>query len=272
MAADLHLHTTASDGSWTPEELVRVANEVGLNIIAITDHDTIAGIKPAQDYNKTDLKIIPGIELSTEQAGHEIHILGYWVDLENDLLNQTLTNLQLDRVKRAKAMVQKLQKLGFDLDFDYLQEIAGSATIGRLHLAHALLKRNFITNINEGFSKYLNPGAPAYVSRNKLSPKQAIELILAAGGLPVLAHPGLIGNDKLIPDLVTAGLVGLEIDHPSHSEDQIIHYTAIAKAFGLQPTGGSDCHGPEGKDQVYIGTIQIPNYWVERLKAFLPEV
>lgn len=270
MAADLHLHTTASDGSWSPESLVTVANEIGLNTIAITDHDTIAGIKPAWDYNKTELEIIPGIELSTEKDGKEIHILGYWIDVENKQLNLKLEELQLDRIERAKKMIKRLQKLGFDVDFEYVRQISGSATIGRLHLAKALLKRNYIKNINEGFSKYLNPRAPAYVGRKKLSQKQVIELILSAGGVPVLAHPGLIGNDKLIPELVKSGLIGIEIYHPSHSDEQIIQYTAIAKAFSLQPTGGSDCHGPNGKDEVYIGSIQIPNYWVKRLKSFLP--
>ncbi len=269
MGADLHLHTTASDGSWTPNELVMSALKLGLSTIAITDHDTIEGIQPALDLEASDLCIIPGIEFSTEYKDQEIHILGYGIDIEHPPLLKLLKRLGHERIIRAKAIIERLQKLGLDIDYQMVMGLSGSGTTGRVHIARILKQQGYITTISEGFSRYLSPNCPAYVKRFKLSPSQAIDEIREAGGAPVLAHPGQSDCDHLIPRLKSAGLAGIEIIHPSHSNAQRKHYLALAKRLGLLTTGGSDCHGPKGKDILYLGTEKIPDRWVCLLKSYL---
>lgn len=269
VGADLHLHTIASDGSWEPDELIHTAENIGLSTISITDHDTIDSILPAFKANSSNLEIIPGIEFSTEYSNTEIHILGYGIDINDVRLLNVLDELQKERIKRAIAIIERLNNLNLDIDYQTVKRLAGSGTIGRVHIAQALIEQGYTTSISEGFSQYLNRNAPAYVPRKKQSPHQAIAAILAVGGAPVLAHPGIFDNDDIIPELKSAGLVGLEIIHPYHSAEQIKHYFSLAQSFGLLPTGGSDCHGRRGKDRVYIGTIEIPDQWVFQLKSYL---
>lgn len=269
VGADLHLHTIASDGSWKPDELIDIAENLGLSTISITDHDTITSILPALRAVTGNLEVIPGIEFSAEYYNTEVHILGYGIDINDIRLLNVLDELQKERIRRAITIIERLNDLNLDIDYQTVKNLAGSGTIGRVHIAQALIEKGYTNSISEGFSKYLHRNAPAYVSRKKQSPQQAIATILAVGGAPVLAHPGLFNNDDLIPELKSSGLVGLEIIHPYHSADQIEHYFTLAQSFKLLPTGGSDCHGPGGKDNIYIGTIEIPDEWVFQLKSYL---
>lgn len=269
MAADLHLHTIASDGSWSPHELVKNAREIGLSTISITDHDTIDGIEPALRSKGSDMEIISGIEFSTDYCRQEIHILGYGIDIYNQDLQELLSILQKDRVQRAQAMVKRLNAMGKYIDYSLVENIAGTGSVGRVHIAQALVKKGYANNINECFRKYIGNNTPAYVRREKLSPKQIIETILEMKGAAVLAHPGKNLNDDLIPLLKNYGLSGIEVLHPSHSIAQIRKYSQLAKKLKLLTTGGSDCHGAKGKDQRYLGTVKIPNRWVYQLKSFL---
>lgn len=269
MPADLHLHTTASDGSWAPVQVITKAIELGLSAIAITDHDTIDGIASVDRSRFPQLDIFTGIEFSTEYQGSEVHILGYGINLDNTELLQILKQLEAERWERAYAMVEKLNQLGCFIDFEQVQKLAGTGVIGRVHLAQALMESGYTASIQESFRRFLVFGAPAYVSRKKLSCGQAVELIRAAGGAAVLAHPGLIRNRDVVLDVIGIGIDGLEVIHSNHNSDQVREFSQIAERFNLLSTGGSDCHGPKGKDEVLIGRCLIPDQWVESLRAHL---
>ena len=266
MAADLHLHTTASDGSWTPTELIYKAIELDLSAIAITDHDTIDGIAAVESEAFPELVIIPGIEFSTEYQDHEVHILGYGIDISSAQLLAVLQQLKSEREERALAMVEKLNKLGYAVDYEHVRRLAGSGVIGRVHIAQALIELGYTASIKESFSRFLAFNAPAYVPRKKLTSRQAVELIKAVGGVPVLAHPGLIGDDHIVVELVNLGIDGLEVIHSNHTASQIRQYARMVDEFHLLPTGGSDCHGPKGKDEILIGRYLIPDQWVKNLQ------
>jgi len=266
MPADLHLHTTTSDGSLTPRELLDKALTLGLDIIAITDHDTVDGLYAIEGYEYQGLEIIPGIEFSTDYREHEVHILGYGIDIRNKDLTTQLTHLQAERVQRTKEMIERLAELGYPIDYERVKQLAGTGTVGRVHIAQALIERGYIRTISEGFTRFLNHDAPAYVSRKKLTFSAAIELIHNAGGVAVLAHPGLINDDMIVKDIIAAGIRGLEVVHPGHNNEMEEKYYQMAQAYNLVPTGGSDSHGPKGKEQDYIGIKTIPNSWVSNLK------
>ena len=268
MFADLHLHTTESDGTWAPEQLVRKATEVGLSAIAITDHDTTAGIEAAVRSAPRQLEVIPGIELSTAgEDGEEIHIVGLWIDPCYEPLQSKLTILREERMARVDKILGRLRDLGIFLDYADVRKFAHRDVLSRSHIASALVEKGVVGLKQEAFDAYLGQGAPAYVKRPKLAPEEAVELILHAGGVPVLAHPGLLKNLHILPALIGAGLVGLEIIHYSHSQEQTRYFMQMAQDHGLLPSGGSDCHGPGGKDQVYIGTYTIPWNWLQDLAA-----
>jgi len=265
--ADLHLHTFYSDGTYTPEELIRQAVRVGLNCIAVTDHDTIAGIKPSWELGtKKDIEVIPGIELSSEYNGTEIHILGYFVDYKNKTFIAALDTLRKNRIERIYKILDKLKEMGVDLKPKKIFDIAKEGTVGRLHVARAMLAEGFIRSLYEAFHKYIGDKGPAYVAGFKLTPQKAIDLIKNAGGTPVLAHPYTLTQDELIPELVKAGLMGLEVYYPEHSQADVNFYLGLAKKYHLLVTGGSDCHG-EAKSELKIGLIKIPYELVEKLKA-----
>lgn len=269
MPADLHLHTTASDGSWEPATLLKTAKNHGLTTIAITDHDTIANIPKALSL-ADDLEVITGIEFSTEYADKEIHILGYGIDIKNRNLAKHLQDLELERITRAKRIVERLNSLGLELEYAQVKNAAGKhGIIGRVHIAQALVQLGYVSSVDDGFNRYLGHGKPAYVRRDKLHPKQAISLIKSSGGIPVIAHPGLIRNDALIPGLISLGIEGIEVMHPKHSTTQTENYLKLTKKRDLLPTGGSDCHGPNVKERVYLGSIRVPDTWVTHLKAAL---
>lgn len=267
MSADLHMHTTASDGSLTPEELIEQVKATGLNTVAITDHETTEGVLPSiAAAIGSDLQVISGIELNAEQNNLDVHVLGYWININNEELNDLLQQRQKQRIQRGRTIVQRLNDLGINIHFDQVKELAGDGVIGRAHIARILLEKGIVGSINEAFDKYLARNKSAYVPYPKLTPKEAIEIILTAGGVPVLAHPGLIGNDQVIGELVEFGLVGLEAVYPSHSPEETKKYMKICEEYQLCPTGGSDYHGKIDKDRAPLGSIRIPTEWVIQLK------
>lgn len=267
MLVDLHVHTTASDGSDSPEEVVIMARKVGLKAIGVTDHDTIGGVAEAIRAGKRlGLEVIEGIELSTEYRGQEVHVLGYLMDLENGILLDHLTRSRKSRLDRIYKMIDKLKQLNLAISIsDVLQEAAGDS-LGRPHLARVLVRRGVVSSVGEAFEHYLGKGGLAFVPRKKSTPWQAVKIIRQAGGVAVLAHPGLAGIDDCIPSLVEAGLQGIEVYHPQHSKSDIERYKKIADRWALLVTGGSDYHGRGLKGIEALGNIIVSYEVVERLR------
>jgi 3',5'-nucleoside bisphosphate phosphatase len=268
-AVDLHIHTTASDGVYSPSDIVRLAAEIGLKTIAISDHDTVGGIEEALAATKgLPLEVIPAVELSCEVAGGEVHILGYYVDCHHPPLLEMLRNLRDARFGRARKMVEKLAGLGMPLSWDRVQEIAQGESVGRPHIARAMLEKDYISTTTEAFNLYIGRNGPAYVERYKLTPVDAIQLIRAAAGLPVFAHPDT--NHSVFNELGTlirGGLVGLEAYYADFSETQRDELAGIATKLGLVATGGTDFHGFAGPGEVFLGGVYVPEQAVERLKG-----
>ncbi len=266
MPADLHIHSTASDGKWAPDEIVNQAQTIGLRAIALTDHDTVDGIEPARQAAGSDgPEVIPGIELNTDLDGREIHILGYYYDLNSRSLRDTLTSLRTAREDRALMIIARLAKLGIRIDYGHLRRLTGKATIGRPHIARVMCEEGYVATAAEAFERYLGNGKPAYIGHHKLDPFMAIEEVLKAGGIPVLAHPGLAGKDDLIPEFIGHGLQGIEVFYPFHTPEDTARYQQICQDYGLIMTGGTDCHGP-GYRYPAIGTVAVPDQVVEELK------
>ena len=263
--ADLHIHTYFSDGTLSPEQLVDKAIESGLSCIAITDHDNVSGIEPAKKRAADSLEIIPGIELSAELNTKEMHILGYFIDLNSSRLRKEIQKIDLIRRDRIYEMLDKLKNLGVDLDPQDVFDIAGKGSIGRLHLARAMLAKGKVLNIYEAFNRYIGNNGPAYVGKFSLTPEDAIKLISEAKGIPVLAHPYTYRCDELIPSFVKSGLMGIEAYYPEYSKVVVRYYLQIANKYGLLVTGGSDYHGV-AKPDVTLGKINVPYELVERLK------
>jgi len=268
LLADLHLHTTESDGTWTPEQLVREARLKGLSAIAICDHDTTAGIGDAQRSAPPDLQVVPGIELSAStDEGGEVHILGLWIDPDDEPLQNKLIEFRQERLARVDTMLRRLAEVDVSITRADIARFAKEGVLSRGHIASAMLEKGIVRSKQEAFDRYLGQGQPAYVSRQKLSLEGAVQLILESGGVPVLAHPGLLGDLTILPVLIRAGLIGMEVVHHSHTKEQTKYFRQLAEDLRLLPSGGSDCHGPGGKDQVYIGSYTIPWQWFEDLAA-----
>lgn len=264
--ADLHLHTIFSDSTYTPQELIKEAGKKSLCAISVVDHDTVQGIEPTLECGKkNNIEVIPGLELTAEYEGWEIHILGYLIDYQNKKLLDTLEGLQQKRVERIYKITDKLRKIGLDLKAESVFALSGGGTVGRLHIARAMLKDGLISSIAEAFQKYIGDKGPAYVCGFRFSPGQAIQLIKDVSGVPVLAHPYSLNRDDLIPEFVKAGLMGLEVYYPEHTTAMTNRYLELAKKFNLLITGGSDCHG-RAKPEVKIGSLKIPYELVEKLK------
>ncbi len=264
--ADLHLHTLFSDGTYTPEELITEAGRVGLSAISVADHDTVEGIELSIEAGRSKgIEVLPGIELTAEYENSEIHILGYLFDYENKELINKLEFLKNNRIKRVYKMLDKLKEMGVDLEAEAVFEIAQKGTVGRLHIARAMLKKGIVNSVFEPFHKYIGDKGPAYVAGFRFDPSEAIALIKKSGGIPVLAHPYLLKKDELIPQFVEYGLMGLEAYYPEHTPEMIKRYVGIAKKYNILVTGGSDCHG-KAKPEVKIGSMNIPYELVEKLK------
>jgi len=265
--ADLHLHTFFSDGTFTPEELVERASKLGFAAIALTDHDTVEGCeRAATACAAAQMEFISGTELTAEHADTEVHILAYFVDTQNQTLLTRIAGFQSVRQNRIREMVAALNKLGIPLKTESVFALANCKSPGRPHVARALVKEKLIGNLDEAFERYLKKGRPAWVPKTKMSALEAVELIHQAGGLAVMAHPGLNRTDEIIPDLVDAGLDGIECFHTKHSTTMAERYLEIADKFHLLVTGGSDCHG-FSKNRPIIGTVKLPYEHVEKLYA-----
>jgi predicted metal-dependent phosphoesterase TrpH len=258
---DLHTHSNASDGKLTPDAIVRMAAGLGLKYVSVTDHDTVAGIpaalKAAQAF--PGLTFIPGVEISTEVTEGEVHVLGYFIDFTSTALQQSLEGFRNSRLGRAQGMIAKLAKLGINIDWARVQEIAGDATVGRPHIARAMLEKGYIKTFEEAFEKYIGHGGPAYVERDKMTPAEAVALIQRSRGLPVLAHPFTVNEpEALVKKLKPAGLVGLEAYYKDASPQDIKNMVSLAKAQGLIATGGSDYHGIGEANEVKLGGVEVP--------------
>jgi hypothetical protein len=265
---DLHVHTNASDGKYTPAELVNLAARNGLGLLAITDHDTVSGIAPALEAARAfpELKIIPGVEISSHAPGSEVHLLGYFINYEDPELLKQLAALGDSRQDRARAIVEKLRGLGLDISLERVQQIAGEGSIGRPHIAQALMEKGYVSSFQEVFTRYIGQGGPAYVDRIKLTPDEAVELILKSGGLPVLAHPSTINDaETVIARLASRGLVGMEAYYKDYGDQQRREMVSLAHRYKLIPTGGSDFHGIDETTEVMLGDAGVPRECGENL-------
>jgi predicted metal-dependent phosphoesterase TrpH len=245
-----------------------MADTAGLTVIAITDHDTIDGIIPAIEAAKgyPALTLIPGVELSTDVTGGEVHVLGYFVDYASQEFKASLERMRNSRANRADKMVAKLKELGCNIEMDRVKEIAGNGALGRAHVAQALLEKGYISSFKDAFSKYIGHGCPAYVVREKLTPAEAVKLVLKANGLPVLAHPYTALNpEEIIKELKTVGLVGMEVYYAGYLPSEMNTLLNMAEKYELIPTGGTDYHGIDAASDISIGDTDVPMQCVEKL-------
>jgi 3',5'-nucleoside bisphosphate phosphatase len=247
--ADLHSHSSVSDGTEPPAAVMRRAAQVGLDVIALTDHDTVAGHREATRALPPGVTLVPGAELSCRLDGHSVHLLAYLFDPENDALAGEMAEIRESRLFRAKAMVDKLTAMAVPVTWEQVSEIAAGGVVGRPHIARAMIDAGVVASVEEAFTpRWLGPGGPAYVSRYALDPARAIRLVRTAGGVTVLAHPRGAGRGWQIPaaviaDLQHAGLTGIEVNHPQHDERERAGLGELARALGLIASGGSDDHG-----------------------------
>ena len=276
---DLHLHTTFSDGTMSPTELVRLCGRRGLRVIAITDHDSTEGIaealKAAEEL--AELTVIPGIELSTDVSGSEIHLLGYFVQYRDPGFQQALGELREGRDQRARKMVEKLRELGVEVSWERVEELSGGGAIGRPHIAQALVEKGYVQYPRDAFKEYLGRNGPAYVERTKLTPVTAVEMLVRNGALPVMAHPSYYvpGADEdqtanlreTLSELKKAGLAGLEVHYGDYSPEQVALFGALAEDVGLIPCGGSDYHASGNPDEPEPGSVGPPMSTIDELRA-----
>lgn len=266
MAADLHLHTRFSDGTFTPEELVGHAARQRLTALALSDHDTVAGCdRAARACAQAGLEFIPATELTAELADTELHLLGYGFDTANPALLRAMSTFQQVRQERILAMVERLNRLQVPLTAEEVLALADCESPGRPHVARALVARGICSGVDEAFARFLKKGRPAWVPKAKVAIAEAIRLVQEAGGVAILAHPGLNQADPYLPALVEAGLDGLECYHSKHSPSVASHYVDLARRHRLLITGGSDCHGM-AKGQPLIGTVRLDDLHLADLR------
>lgn len=266
MPADLHLHTSYSDGTLSPQEIVELAAKKGLTAIAITDHDTVSGVVPAQQRGVAlGIEVIPGIEFTTEAYNKEIHILGHFIDINNSSLLSELGRLQKSREERIIKICQKLGEIGVSIDPEAVFKIAGHRDAGRPHVAQALVTQGYVTSIKEAFDRYIDFRGPAYVEHYKLSPTDAVKLINVANGLATFAHPAVSNCDKIVPELVAAGLAGLEAYYSGHDQYLTDFYAKFAEKYGLLVTAGSDFHGFKGSREIVLGEPSLSDELLQKL-------
>lgn len=267
---DLHVHSTASDGRLSPEEVVAKAAGLGLKVMALTDHDSVAGTIPALEAAAAfpGLTVIPGVEISTDMPEGQAHVLGYYIDFHGDKLKPALERFRNSREGRARGMVEKLAGLGIDIDWERVKEIAGDGSVGRPHIARAMLEKDYISTFNEAFNKYIGQDGPAYVERDKMTPAEAVELIIRGRGLPVLAHPFTVSNpETLIAELKEAGLIGIEAYYKDYTPEQTDTLLGWAEKHDLIATGGTDYHGIDDSTEVILGGIDVPPESAAELSA-----
>lgn len=267
LKADLHIHTTASDGLMNPDEVVRWSSIKRLAAIGITDHDTINGISLAINASsKYKVEIVPGIELSTSLDGEEIHILGYFIDYKKAWFLDILKKIQNSRFERAEKIVYKLNHMGIDVTLEQVINMAGGAAIGRPHIARAMIEKGYAGSIKEAFKFYIGKDCPAYAERYKLSCGEAIDIIKEIGGISVLAHPGLIKRKANIEKVIALGIEGIEVYHTKHDDGAVKNALDIASSRKLLITGGSDCHGIKRNNEPILGNCTVDYKYVRMLK------
>lgn len=266
---DLHTHTIASDGLLAPAVLVQRAATQGLSVLAICDHDTIDGLAEASaEAGEAGITLVPGVELSTSIRGFEVHILGYFVDRDDFAFREKLADLAQSRIRRLERMVERLNDLGYPIALEPLLAQAETGTVGRPHIARALIEIGAVGSVSEAFDTLLTPGKPGFVPRDRFTPEDAVAMILANGAIPVLAHPYTTGDPETTLDrLMAAGLRGMEVFYGEYDADQHAALLAMAQQRGLIPTGGSDYHGPNFKEGRDLGSAPVPTWVWEQLQA-----
>ncbi|WP_322905282.1 PHP domain-containing protein [Paenibacillus campi] len=273
--ADLHTHTQASDGMNTPAENVKLAAEAGLAALAITDHDTVAGVAEAlAAAEQHGIIVVPGVEISTMEDGKDIHIVGYYLDIADTMLLERLEGLRRIRDERNELILEKLRELGLQITIDDVlaqlgRELLPDESIGRPHMADTLVAKGYVSDLREAFDKYLAQGAAAYVAPRSITPIEATEWIIEAGGVPVMAHPGIYGDDDLVVRIFDhSRLAGIEVYHSDHLPEDEQRYLKLAEQRDLIVTGGSDYHG-ERQGKVFHGPLggrKVPVAVVQQLR------
>lgn len=266
--ADLHTHTTASDGLLTPTQLVVQALEAGLRAVGITDHDTTDGLEEAITAGmQLGVRVVPGIELNTQVDDEEIHILGYYIHYDLPWLQEMLADIRHARWTRTKKMVENLRRMyNFDITFEEVQSEVTEGAAGRPHIARVLVKKGIVKDVTEAFEKYIGTECPAYEPRYHLPLEKGIKVIKDAGGVPVLAHPGLLKDQKYAMLAIELGVQGIEAVHSKHTPEQCKRYEDLARKHGLIVTGGSDFHGEKGDNMPQLGDIRMNCSVIEELK------
>ncbi len=269
LKVDLHIHSDRSDGSFTCQEIIDYANKKGLKAISITDHDDISGLEFSEQYcQQHGIEFIAGVEISARSRPYDLHLLGYFFDYKNKQLNEYIEFFKSERLKRARKIIELLKNYGINLTFDLILKKARHGSIGRPHIADAMVEEGYAYSYQEAFNKYIGDGRPCCVPKYKIKPPEAITLINQAGGICVIAHPGSDVTDERLMELIKFGLDGIETIHPRHTQEQVDHYREIIQKHQLLETGGSDCHG-DRKSHVMIGQFNVPYSIVEKMKAWL---
>ncbi len=264
---DLHSHTNHSDGYFSPEELVNKAKDVGIDILSITDHDSINAIEKATEIGRElGVEIIPGVEISSDLRGIEVHILGYFIDITNKELEHCLKFFREERIGRANNIVRKLNHLGLDISMADVMHFSKNSAVGRPHIAQAMLKLGLVRSFQDAFNKYIKNGGPAYEGKVHLSPKSAFKIISDAGGLSFVAHPRHM-SENIIKELIDAGADGIEVIHPSHSKELTRFYRGIVNEYYLLESGGSDFHGGKRDDEDKFGKFFTTPIVVEAMRT-----
>jgi predicted metal-dependent phosphoesterase TrpH len=274
MSVNLHVHSTASDGKFSPSELIAKAASLGLTVISITDHDTIDGITEALEAARAfpGLKFIPGVEISCDLADGEAHMLGYFIDFTSPELKAALDRFRNSREGRAQRMIDKLGGMGIRLDWQRVQEIAGDGSIGRPHIAEAMVEKGYINAVKDAFNGYIERSGPAYAEREKMTPAEAVALILNAEGIPVLAHPFTVKDpEAMVKELKPAGLAGIETYYKDYTADEVASLVKMARKYDLITTGGNDFHGLPDSDETLVSGAAVPAEAAEKLIALARE-
>ena len=265
---DLHSHTTASDGTLSPAELVRAAVKRGIRVLAITDHDSTDGLAAAraEAARHPPLTIVPGLEINCDVPGAEVHVLGYYVDDAAAWFQEFLREQRAERVARIHRITARLGELGMPIEAAEVFALVQEGSAGRPHVAQVMVQRGYVKSVPEAFDRWLHANGPANVARHRLTPTDAIAIIRRAGGVPVFAHPGLADRDALVPEMIAAGLMGIETYYAEHSAAQTAHYKELCRTHGLVATGGSDYHGERSGRTNRLGHPPVPMSVYEELK------
>lgn len=270
MPADLHLHTVASDGTFTPGTVVEIAHRLGITTVSITDHDTVDALEEgSRKAFSLGIEFIHGVELSSVYEETDVHILGYFIDWKNRELKNYLGELKKKRLDRAEKMVELLKDHGFEIAFEEVLKEANNykGVVGRSHIARTLVKKGLIHSVEEAFERYIGRGGTCYVAHTLQTPFEVIDNVRQFKGIPVLAHPGLLKDETLIYRLRDAGLLGIEVFHPNHTHYDAEIFLELAKELGLLVSGGSDCHGIGSEMGMRIGSVILEDKYLRKLKS-----